>query len=276
MARRTGVRRYPGRKRRRAKYTWLPVLGEAVADTVNGTQINDSIGGDITQFAGTIPGTDGEVVSLIIRPLVFDAPRESSGVGIDATTPMGEFLQNEYFIKRIVGKLFLGIAPLAELSATLAPAAAKITSGLFIARADDNDVGAGDPIGAATVPSRLLNYNPENAATAREPWIWRRSWILSSPAFNVDGTADTKKHGVTGIIGPSSNAAYGSVLDGPHIDAKTARRVRQDERLFFAQAVRVFPLGGSAVSNERELEIKGHLELRVLGQVRRPRNTGAF
>lgn len=162
------------RTRRRAKYTWLPTIGTA---SFNQEEPSDNSSG--RAFVVGVP-QDGSS-NVIISALTFDEPNEGE---LAATTPLATVLGNEYFIKRIVGKMFAGLrgqgAPLNDPSEV---AACLFGAGFFIARANDTDQGASQPIGSASLSERQENYSPLSEDTIREPWIWRRTWILGNPAL---------------------------------------------------------------------------------------------
>lgn len=258
-------------RRRRTKYTWLPTVGTAGIDNLN------NVSG--RSFIATVP-LDGSV-SVILGTLTFDAPLEGDDL-FEATTPLGTVLGNEYFIRRVVGKFF------AEHSGTRAisndpsvPHAALIGFGIFIARANDADAGGGanTPIGSASAAERAESYNPLGEDCIREPWLFRRTWILGNAAFarqRVEvGVSDFvfSPFTVPGVTFPSNTADYGSIQDGPHVDAKTARRVRQDERLFLAISTMSWPVG--TVTDAASV-VNGYFDFRILGALRKARNRGSF
>lgn len=248
------------RRKRRTKYHWLFNTGT----TGPGAAPNDFING--RDFGTVTPGTNGST-AMVIFDLLNDNPSD------DETTrllPMGVYTNNDYFIKRIVGKIFLSTLT----SASTAPAL-LVGFGIFVARAGDEDAGAGAsfrPIGVSaaattfgTDPQAVLNYSPLSLECIREPWIWRRTWILGNPA-NVGGD-------IASAAFPRTNTLYGSIQDGAHIDAKTARRVKDGERLFGVLAARNFPV--NTTTDDQNL-VRGYLDYRVLGAPRRSRNRSAF
>lgn len=246
-------------RRRKTRYQWLFNTGSTgptadIADTTSGRELNVAV------VAG------GGASSIAVTDLLNDTNSD------DETTralPMGVYQNNEYFIKRIVGKFFCSIVPQANDSNS-----ALVGLGLFIARAGDEDGGANAsfrPIGVSaaattfgTDPQAVLNYSPLSEESIREPWIWRRTWVIGNPTGTQFAAARQF---------PSSTAGYGSVADGGHIDAKTARRVKDGERLFAALAVRAFPVNSTA---DNAGAVQAYLDYRVLGAPRRARNGSAF
>lgn len=252
------------KRRKRAKYTWFPTIGSGVtaADNVSGRA-----------FQITVPAGLGS--SVIVSPLTVDVPNE--GDEIDPTEPgtLAGVVGQEYFIRRIVGKCFVGLQSAGELDGDPTfPSSALVGVGIFIARASDADAGGGAdlPIGGASLAELQENYGPLSEDAIRKPWIWRRTWVLGSLAaawfldsdpFNTRGYA----------LFPPTNAQYGSIQDGPHIDAKTARRVKVDERLWLSVQATKLPLAGTTSVGA---SIDGYVDFRILAQLRRARNRGVF
>jgi len=122
--------------------------------------------------------------------------------------------------------------------------------------------------------------------------MWKRDWILNTGRTNVADSAQianfasfTENVNLSGTLfvsrhdgAPSTNIGYGSVMDGPHVDIKVNRRVRSDSRLWFIAAVRSLDiLLGNPTPNANVLgEVKGIVNIRVLGATRRPHKTGSF
>lgn len=84
--------------------------------------------------------------------------------------------------------------------------------------------------------ARLLanpqNASPSTLANVQDPWVWRRSWDIS----NSNAAALTADPNSAAL--PPSNVNYGGgIMDGPHVDAKTARIVGPEERLFLDVAI---------------------------------------
>lgn len=225
---------------------------------------------------------DGAVGSAVggVVPLTWDAPQESDAFQ-DAigSVGMATFMQNEYFIDRIVGKFFA--SPEGNFPTTgEAPPAVLLTAGLFIARAGDEQSteGFNVPIGWGATNESTLSYNPDIPDTIREPWIWRRQWILANPAVYQliwsDLNIDRGAFGNAALSYPLSTAeGTSSSLDGPHVDAKTKRRVRQDQRLWLTAWIQMYP---RLTSYSIPCNCRIHFDYRIHGQMRKPRNRGTF
>jgi len=238
-------------RRRRTRYNWLPNTGTIgpsadVEDTTAGRDF------------GAVPIAANGTTSVAIVDLLDDESSEDIGTA----QTMAAALQSEYVIKRIVGKFFAAV----EQSANNRPKQALVGLGIFVARAEDPDSAAGNfvPIGALTQAQAVDNYSPLRQETIREPWIFRRTWILQ----NSLATGQLQD-----INYPQSTVNYGSVQDGPHIDAKTGRRVGTDDRLWAIMAVRSYPINQP---NELAGSVIGFLDYRVLGAPRRAKNRSAF
>lgn len=245
-------------RRKRQRFGWLPTLGSTSEsgsiheNTLNGRAFTISV------FANT---GGGHSINTFVVPVTADQPLDSSAA---AVTVGGNFIATgtDWFLERIVGKLFLGsrIGDEAEQR----PNVVLVGAGFFVARANDADSGGGidTPIGSASSAERNENYGPLNEDTVREPWLWRRTWVLGGTAQADNGLS----------FAPLTNMNYGSVLDGPHIDAKSVRRIRNDERLWFAVATA--SISGSA--GQIGGTVNGYLDYRILGAPRKSQNRSAF
>jgi len=264
-------------RRRRNRGTWFPTLGTDTSDP-------DGFNFSGRQFGFTLTGFP----QVVITPVVMDEPLEGENAGTGLT--LSDFIGNEYVLQRIVGKVFAARYATLLHNATNQVdrgKAAIFGCGFFVARAQDADTGDSEqPIGSNSAAERNDNYNPLDIDTVREPWIWRRTWILGSagrdqvngdlaPTTAFLGTQFANSVNLSAAVYPASTALYGSVMDGPHVDSKVKRRVRQDERLFFAVAASLFPFGLAPDENE-PVGIAGTLDLRVFGSLRAARNSSSF
>lgn len=229
------------RTRRRAKYTWFPNIGFQGAD-----EEDDFAGFPFSVGVPAVANTLGDAnIFELIPDFTADEPTAT-------TDNLSDFIGNEYVLKRVVGKLF------ASYNTQNAAGFALLGVGLFIARSDATAPQL--PVGAGTATERKLNYGVLNNQNIREPWLFRRVWQLT----NAGIASQT-------LLGPASTSGHGSVMDGPHIDAKSARRVRKDERLFVCvQAGNPGAAVGAAGS------IDGFMDYRVLGALRKAKSRSAF
>lgn len=253
--------------KRRPKYTWLPTLG-SVRSSEQPVANNSGIRFTLNTTGSVDPVT-------VIFPLTFDTPGDPDDVDPAAGGVLVNMVGHEYFLRRIVGKCLIAIqastAPANDPSRT---PGVIVTAGFFVARANDPDSGGGPttPIGSASQQEVIDNYDSLSRETIRAPWIWRRAWILGNKARELASTTVQDFATNAANMFPPTTAHYGSVADGPHIDAKTARRVAQDERLFFTATAAQFP----ETPTNQGAAVLGYLDYRLLGQLRKAHNRGVF
>lgn len=250
------------RRRRRTKYTWLPNLG-----TYDGVAINSAP----AQFILDINNT-GEAAGGVL-PLTFDAAQDRGSPA--SSTPLIDLMGEEYFLRRIVGKCFCDLAVVVTEGTNFNPnslPAVLVTAGFYIATQDAGSTGL--PVAWT---SQYDLYSPLAAETIREPWIWRRTWKLGVP--NIP---EVFAEGFTGQTHGQSwprNNYTGSVADGPHVDARTARRIGTDERLWWTVFAQLDPIGSAMPtpsSGSITYQVHNTLDYRLLGAMRRARGKGAF
>ena len=255
------------RRRRRVPVTWFPNLGTAGIATTD----------DWSGRAARIPALSNGTTSTQILPVTFDSPDETE----QATTadPLVSLIGSEYLLRRIVGKILL-CADTQDGSETRVWTGVLVTCGWFVARANDTTLTGGTDVpigstGASAVDAPL--YGPQHPDVIREPWMWRRSWILGNPGSQViNGT----RGGFSSF--PSNNALYGSVSDGPHFDVKVKRRVSSDDRLWWIVQTRQLDDNGNvdpittSFSTTNTTQVRWVLDYRILGSLRKARNRGNF
>lgn len=239
------------RKRRRTKYHWLPIQGQQGA----GGSLAESFSG----FSLLLPIPAAGTSQAIISDVTFDVPGDVANTTVTTDSPLNDLIgANGYVLKRIVGKCFAAYVNAAATSHE----SVIVTCGFFVGRCDEQQADR-DPLQSGTLTDILVNYGPQNVDNVQEPWIWRRTWILGNPAAAT----------VTQGKFPFTNAAYGSVMDGPHIDSRVARRIDNDNRLYFVAQARGWAIGsGAAVS----ADIRIQTDLRLLGAMRKSRSQSAF
>lgn len=226
------------RNRKRPGVVWLPATtDQAVGDSNSIAQV----------FQIDISGPSGTTI-VGVAPQILDIP---AAAGVAGEASLADFEQSAYRLRRIVGKVFVAKAQ-TDPDTFGPPKSVLCTGGFIILRVDQN----GNPVNGSTD----ARYNPQLADSERDPWIWRRSWILGN-AFNAVPGSTTIPGG---DLWPKNNSEYGSVQDGPHVDAKTARIVRDEERLFFCGAA--MALDGDA---QNIVGIRWVTEVRVLGSMLR-------
>jgi len=261
------------RRRRRNRGTWFPTLG---------THIN--VVEDDYFDAGFIFETLSVPVSLGTGPVFYGPipvtkdqtlnPEEVAGT---ADVSLRDIVNGQdWLLQRLVGKIFLnvesnqaGFIPSgggAEPVTDIWPYV-KVTAGFFVARADEAD---------NQVDLESYESDPQRLDNIQNPWIWRRTWILKEPQA-VPLPAGGPALPIPGEF-PISNAGYGSVADGPHIDSKVKRRIRREQRLWFVVAASGWNGTQIQVLGEPgdQPEVRGYLDLRIFGSLRRSRNDSAF
>lgn len=275
------------RTRRRKRWTWFPIIG---------TQDENPEGSDDTNGRTFAVPFDGSGASnAIVFPLIPDVQTDPDA-GLDQSAQIALALSTDYEIERIVGKVWVSATAPADDVGAVAPKIIQVGVGLFIAAQADAQAGGGVnlPLGAPTLIELLENYNPISNDTAREPWMWKRDWILSTgrpstagfqqSGLNFEPVHTTVSSGVgftTPVVvagAPTNNMGYGSVMDGPHIDCKSNRRVRSHQRLWCIAAVRSLDRILANTNPDANVlgDMKGIIAIRVLGASRRPTRSASF
>lgn len=211
-----------------------------------------------------------------VIPVTYDEPQEPGEQSSD-THGIADFIGNEYLVSRIVGQLF--IERTVNYSGT--PTGQTdwpgiyLTAGFFVARAEDGQNTTGDsvPVGW-DAGDAWREYSPQHAKNIRQPWMWRRSWILGTATMQPQPAVDApfSVGGNFGSTFPVNNAMYGNMSDH-RVDIKSKRRIHQDERLWFivgAQPVQ------TALIATVPTQINVQLDIRAFGQLRKARNSGSF
>lgn len=238
----------------------MPTLGGTI-------DIGDS-GRGTTVFGFPLPvNSDTADRSTLVTSLVPDEtffPDETTA----ASNTLRDFTEGQdWFLKRIVGKVWVGVS---QSSPVVTPAVSWISCvigcAFFVARAKDDDPESPD--------LEEKEYDPLDSQNVRQPWIWRRTWLLTD--FGVAPAAGLPQY----RIWPSSNMLNtgGGVLDGPHLDAKTARRIRREERLWFVASTFGFnhfvDEGGTVSGSQMVCTV--NVDYRILGQMRKSNNRSTF
>lgn len=248
------------RIRRRPGVVWLPLTTENRLVTVpNGD--SPAFG----SYAVIIPPASviGQQITGVF-PVVADQPQLPTSL----TSSLADVEGSAYRLRRIVGKIWVELDQNTVGGATDANDII-VTAGFIILEVETS---------LAFLPKSATqdDYNVANFDGNRSPWIWRRSWRLG--ASGTAGAGEANFFGGVGVQagaggGPSFSplpannimTAAGGVMDGPHIDAKTARVVKDNERLsLVVTATQISP--GPSVSSA---VIVATTDLRVLASLRR-------
>jgi len=242
-------------RKRRTRFTWFPVIG--------GDESSSEPNLLLSTTSRSFPIQIDSSVFTDVFPLIPDETREEAG----ASDQLVDFIGTNWLIARLVGKLHLAYSQdnSAPGGVQNIPPAALISAGFFVARADANQPSV--PIGDDNNLGQ--DYSPLALATQREPWMWRRTWVLGNNAAPA-----TSGSFPDGFAFPATNSSR-SVVDGPHIDCKVKRRSSNDERLWFAISGCAWTPGtGSSAAQDGSVVYT--LDLRVLGALRKQKNRSAF
>lgn len=266
-------------RRRKTRLSWFRPLGSGH---------DASIETNGQQFDIVVEGNGAPTIVEI--PLTFDFTQEEQITQASGPTALSlSDLQNESWrVRRIVGKFFASFAPDGGTDQDeTSPLACLLGAAFIVKLASDNGLSAKD-------------NSPIAAQDNTDPWIWRRAWILGQahsqqmvPNGNDGDDPPEPEYGPTGGVGtgssgrgsqpdnpnpniyaamsfPTTTANYGSVADGPHIDAKTNRIIGPEQRLYFVAAAQSFPIGSSDYHNPGV--VRCYLDYRLLGSLMRATN----
>lgn len=232
------------RRKRKPKVVWLPPAAENRFDLANPAVSSQASGSGVIALTGTL-SLYQKITGF--SPLVSDIDAiafQTSGL---PTESLADIYSSGYRLRRIVGKIYVSTTQ-SSVAVGNVPEY-LVTVGLIVLRVDDT----GQPLSAATPET----YDPQVINSWADPWIWRRTWMLSD-------FAEATALGYT--LWPENNAQYGSVMDGPHVDAKTARVLGREERLFLVASM--MPTRGVAGGGAGDAEIRINWDLRFVGSLR--------
>lgn len=232
----------------------MPTLGSTKAGE------GEAWGSTAFGFRVNMPQKNYVFATPFVISLVPDETRQPDQAQTDQVS-LRDFTEGQdWFLKRLVGKCTIRTF---KSTAGTTWRNAMIAAAFFVAKAQDDDQEQPD--------LQPDEYDPLNSQNVRQPWIWRRTWQLSvgSQTFST----------FTAAAYPNMNQFGPGVLDGPHIDAKTARRIRREERLWFCvNATGYDDEFGNNVDNgvDGSSGIFGELDYRILGQMRKSTNRSTF
>lgn len=238
------------RRTRKERVVWLPAdinnrLGLGGAPAIDGLQ-----SAVLQGIVSTPPGSVIGFATTELFPIVKDNPQNIAA----ATQTLSDLEGSAYRLRRIVGKIFISTPQGDNIVAAGSPTAFLVVAGFIIL----DVLPDGTPKSALTT-----DYNVQALDNIRDPWIWRRSWIVQNVVGNNAAGAGALPFE---DLFPPTNLAYSGVLDGPHVDAKTARNVSDEQRLFLAMTV--VALNGDA-GGVTQNDVSFLADLRVLASMRR-------
>jgi len=248
--------------RRRPSVVWLPTYGTDFSDGEGSPAASNGING-----VAFVPN-DGTFVNNIV-PCTFDYTDSASAEDSDQERSLQDLSSgNEWRLRRIVGKFHCAAVPQEVISGQTELPTVDLAAAFIVLKTDDD----GNPQRSADYYAK---EGPLSQDGAENPWIWRRRWLLT-PVPRVitweataTGSLTASSVNVHTFLGgnglwPATTADYHSVADGPHIDQKTARRIKRAERLYFWMQARAQDTGGDAVVAALNFQ----LDYRLLGSVR--------
>lgn len=266
--------------RRRRRFTWLFSNGTALEGREG---IADFVA---TPFTLALDVDEQNDITHEILPLnPFDQPVEPEPtINVLGPTPqvtLADILGSEYVTERIVGNCW------AVAANTAGPAAGQtnnvlVAVGIFVARADGTNVNrpiGPDPALAAGLDERSRSYNPLDAETQREPWMFRRCWMLSSRqnSVNINQVTAATSMPLQRTSFPITTAGYHGLWTGPFFDVKSKRRIRQDDRLWLVLSAQLVPPPAVAPAvPPSTVRVEATFDFRILGALRKARQTSTF
>lgn len=219
------------RRRTKPRVVWLPP---------SPTNRIGNLGGELADTAQAIPGVAGfnlptgvgEYTGLIV-PVVGDAGNTGNfivGASSNAYNhSLSDLFSSGYRLRRICGHIWPNIAQVDNGNADAATNFV-VTVGFQVQSTEESGVPANGSEGA-----------PDIYATQENPWIWRRSWLLSN--YSNQPTAPK-----FGLAGPSQGGF--SIREGSFIDQKTARVVGPDQRLFMSLSATALDGSGQGANSQ--------------------------
>lgn len=230
------------RIRRRPTVIWLPLTSEnrlSLSSPITG--VDCAFG----QYVATVSGSgDPGAQRTGVFPVVNDQPQNIAGL----TSSLADTEGSAYHLRRIVGKIFVEFD---QQIATPHAQTVAVTVGFMVIEVEPS-------LNFLPKSATFDDYNCANLDNIRDPWIWRRTWVVG--ANEVGGSQFS--------VPPQNNFSFGSggVMDGPHIDAKTARSVKDEQRL--AMVITTTQISPSAAGADVGV-IVVTTDLRVLGSLRK-------
>lgn len=211
------------RRRRKPRVVWLPPAAEARNQVINPAISDASVGA--FSFNINVAGTGLGTYATGLIPMVSDIPAvpfQSGGLPIST---LADIQSSGYRLRRCVGKIYAGLGQNDTTQGDTPQV--LVTAGLIVLRVRED--------GTPLLPvASYDDYSPAIIKNWSDPWIWRRSWMFS----NLQEAIFLQQP-----LFADSNQAYGSVMDGPHVDARTARIVGPEERLFLSVTAQVAAAG---------------------------------
>lgn len=236
------------RRKNRPRVVWIPNTPENSVDSA-GASTWSILSLAITAATGGGPSFTAEL------PLVLDGSQSSANT---AGNTLADIESSGYRLRRVVGQVFVFMAQSGQVDTEQLYG---VSVGLMVRRT--GNTGGGSFAAGSTTAA----ISPDDIDNSMDPWIFKRSWILSDGPISTslsgglsNGYFDTRSG-----RGPTTN--YGqnasSLRDGPFIDQKTARIVGPEERLFLDVSATPLIISGTTTTS-----VVLFTNLRVLGSMR--------
>lgn len=228
-------------RRKRATGIWLPPSPydrlAMPADTSITSVQQCAIGG---AELGTPDGGAASSTNVVL-PLIGDFNQEAIA-GVTSDGPSLADMTYGYSLKRIVGNFF--IAPTQNTPVADSGSSWCVTMGIMVRRTQDTGAPA------------VLDTFVDTYAAWRDPWVFRRSWLLTNVVANDTFHPERP-------VWPASNVDYNNALCNHRVDQKTRRTVKAEERLFMS--VTCTALNGVPTAPETVFDM--YWDLRFFGRV---------
>lgn len=241
-------------RKRRPRVAWFPTFGAVpLAEATSGPAAGVEQQFEVDTF---VP--NGDVV-WDATALTFDVSEGSAQAQSDPNAKtLRDIIQgNEWRLRRIVGKAFIHATQ--GTQGASGGTLADVALGFIVVKTDDD--------GGPTTDFGVVN--PLVQDSMEDPWIWRRRWLLQPAGQHfptVPNTGDLRNN-YNYIQYPSTTAGYGSVMDGPHIDAKIGRRIHRSERLYSVLAARKWNPNIGTGTPIVDFRVTCLLDYRILGSL---------
>lgn len=256
------------RRKKRAKSTWLPVLGTTLADGDSSyaaaqERSQYKVHPSSAQVPNFVDSVGGEVFALL--------PDQTPDISQhDANFTLRDYVEGqEYLLDSIVGTVDVQILSGAtgQDDLTVWPWV-MVTAAIFVGDADNGE-------GELTPDYDPHEIDPNNVDNMARPWIWRRSWLLGNPTQESSLTVWTPP--IPGTSPPSNNS-WLTGDRGRSIDTKSKRRIRRNQRLWWVStAYGVSPQATSVTGTDiQQPSVFMMLDLRICGKMRRAHNTSTL
>lgn len=234
---------------------WFPTTGTLEAA---GDNTYFDAGWDAGDNPLVLQDTAGSPTQLTVKPLTFDYTQEP-----DTASQAGQNFSlrdlvegQDWLCQRIVGKFHGHVYDGGNNPPINEWLYVRVALGIFVARSKD----------AAEAEPDLepAEFDPFAGDNIQDSWMFRRTWILQND----------KSKAITGDIYPTSTVGYHSVLDGPHLDIKSKRRIDREHRLWAVVAARGYSPGFIDPTSTIQL-FSWFLDYRIHGTMKPGRNRPA-